>query len=675
MIDSITTFEGRLAKIEGAAATGKTEALLRRAAYLVHAGVEPEGILIEATSGFAVAAMRARLIDLLPNDTRAQRVQIARAIDVCVDVLDSPATLAATGRVPRLLSQAEYKFFLEDMKTSGIAARKLRGMLRFFYREMSMLSPKDEWLGKGEEASVYAQMIRTLTMREAMLKEEAPTLCATFLTSEKGEHARERYTHVLCDDFQNLSYAEQTCMCLLARDQVIVAGNENETLTTGTAYPFAEGFARFEQRRRNVTVFTLTESTARDGITQFANALCQAPDMNKAMQATSVAATETEARKAPQPTNNTDTLAAEKTAAASEVLATADHAMRVIKWNTPDDEFDGLTKYLRVLFDASPDAFECRTCLVVPNKQWARAYEKVLARRGFAVSSAGTRRGLGGDPRERAKARAIEAYTKLNLLADETDLTAWRSWCGIDNYLTNSDAWARLENFAEAQGIGLLAALEICAQADDGQEPFLRAAELGARYRDGLSYIERNRARRGFVLLQAIGADKLADFAELLMIIDGDERASKLFEITRDYFDAPRFRTEKHCIHIALPDALAGTNYDNVLIAGAVDGYYPDRAAFEVVSTDEEPDRVLNRDRRAFSGAAAKASRHLVVSYFSQAPLELAERTKMQVARVRAGAEGERIAIARPTCFIGEAGNAAPSTIGGQIILTEIGLS
>ena len=65
--------------------------------------------------------------------------------------------------------------------------------------------------------------------------------------------------------------------------------------------------------------------------------------------------------------------------------------------------------------------------------------------------------------------------------------------------------------------------------------------------------------------------------------------------------------------------------------------------------------------------------RTLLFSTFSRAPLELAERTKMQVARVRME-DGERIAALRPTCFLEEAGAAAPITLGGQALLADAGI-
>ena len=46
----------------------------------------------------------------------------------------------------------------------------------------------------------------------------------------------------------------------------------------------------------------------------------------------------------------------------------------------------------------------------------------------------------------------------------------------------------------------------------------------------------------------------------------------------------------------------------------------------------------------------------------------------MQVVRVKSE-NGKRMAIVRPSCFLGEAGDAAPTTMGGQALLAEYGLN
>ena len=61
MMAEIAAFDGRTAKIVGPARSGKTEALLRRAAAAVAAGCAPEDILVETSTAEAARVARRRL--------------------------------------------------------------------------------------------------------------------------------------------------------------------------------------------------------------------------------------------------------------------------------------------------------------------------------------------------------------------------------------------------------------------------------------------------------------------------------------------------------------------------------------------------------------------------------------------------------------------------------------
>lgn len=640
MIENIAAFDGRCAKVCGPARSGKTEALVQRCATLLNAGVAPESIFVEQSSAFAVQAFRRRLRHALGDDhAAADAVVVETALDACARVLDAPEAREATGRVPRLLTAAEYNFFLEDMKTLGTPIRRLRKMLETFYEQWSKLVPDSEWMGT-EEAVTRDHGLRHLVGRGAMLVQEAPRLCVDYLKSEAGAGARQQYAYVLCDDFQNLTYAEQTFLCLLAETQLIVAGNVNQTVASATKWPNPRGFAEFDALRHGVEVFTLERSFGNQAALRLADALTKHDGMDPSVRATALEGSEQE--------------------------------VTCIKWNTPEEELNGVTKYLRVILDQEEDLHEARTCVLVPNKRWARMAERVLKKRGFEVSTAGATAGIGGDPRDASRAKALLAYTKLNLLADPHDLTAWRSWCGLDHALTNSDAWNSLVEYAEGLGVGLLEALERASRADE--EPFLRASALVLRYQEGLDFIGKNARRKGFTLMRAIGAEGLPEFGDVDAILEGDEDAAVLYRMTRRHVMDPSWPEGAHILHIAGYDALVGADYDNVFALGVVDGFMPRRDAFEVVSTEEDRARVMGEERRRFYNAVTKASKRLVVSMFSKSQLELAERTKMQVVRVKSE-NGERVAIVRPSSFLAEAGDAAPTTEGGQSILSRYGLN
>lgn len=657
MLKTIAAFEGRIAKVAGPARSGKTEALVQRCVSLLANGQAPSSIMVGVSTAFAAQAFRQRLRRALGEGQArlADGVCICTALDACVRVLDAPEAREATGRTPRILNTAEYNFLLEDMKTTGDSIRYLRKTLHYFFRQMAAYLPREEWAIPGStDDIVLSHMERVLTLRGGMLSQEAPAICADYLKSDAGAAARGQFAHVLVDDFQNLSRAEQTCLCMMANTQIIVAGNPNEQEEVSNSRAYPKGFVEFDTVRRGVETFTLQGAWGNPAIVAFADALCDHGDMDAAYKAGG-------AHEVPLPEGSG--------------TAGLPCGIQSIKWSTPEDELNGLTKYLRALMDSQDDVREARTCIVVPNRHWAAMTEKLLRRRGFNVSSAAAQPGLGGDPRNSARCRPLVAYTKLNLLAHPDDMVAWRSWCGFDHALANSDAWMGLQDYADEQGMTLLEALEELGSAGFGaKEPFLRANALAERWRAGQEFITKNAARRGFGLLKAIGAEGMVEFQVAAATMLGDETAEQLYEIERACTTDPVWTDDAHALHVALMGTLVGTEYDNIFMVGAVDGFVPQRNAFEVVSTEEDRERTMNSERRAFAATVARAKRLLVISHFSKAGLELAERAKMQVVRVKSE-NGQRMAIARPTCFLQEAGDAAPTTTGGQALLSEHGLN
>lgn len=647
LVNEIAAFDGRIAKISGPVRSGKTEALIRRAAACIAEGCAPGDILIETSTAEAARLARRRLaaalhaVGVADADTAAEAVVIATAQQICLAVLETPEARAATGRNPRVLAPFEYNFFLEDMKTLGTPIRRLRSVLNHFKAQWCALAPEDEWVTPGEERETLDHARRLLTATGAMLADEVAYLCGTYLQSDAGAAARQQFAHVLADDFQNLSLAQQTCLCLLARDQVIVAGNSDETVACATDFPAPEGFDTFDTLRRGVTTFTLETAFGNPNITDFCDRVAA--------------------------TGNQDALTAATREGVIRDIAT-------VKWNTPDDEFNGVTRYLFATNAENPEALQSDICLVAPTKQWAHAFSQMLAKRGFATSVLGFER-LAGDPRDLNRAKALVAYTSLNLLADPEDLFAWRAWLGFGNYLTYSDGWNFLLNWCDEHEKGIFDALEAASAARSAgdAEPFPRGERLAERYDAGRKLIAVHSARRGHALLAAVGAEGLRDFAALSVRIVGDEDAATLYALVRETQFNPVHEDDPRAVRVSSYEQMCGCGYRAVYAVGCVDGYVPARDAFEVVSTDADRAQVLEDSRRTFVAGVSKASDTLMFSTFSKAPLELAERTKMQVSRVRMEA-GERVATLRPTCFLEQAGGAAPITLGGQALLADMGI-
>lgn len=646
MFEAIAICNERQVKITGAPQTGKTEALLRRCTALLANNVAPEAILIETTSAQGALYLRDRLA-ALADAHLAQRVNITTAQDACLRVLDLPVARAFTGRNPRVLAPFEYNFFLEDLKTLGHPVRALRKMLTHFRRELAEGVPVSEVALPGTEKETWDMAQRLLHFEGGMLSEEMASLCIEVLKDPACRAEIQQFEYVLCDDFQNLSHAQQTALCLMASKQVVVAGDIGQTVSLATDFPHPDGFRDFDALRHGVQCFTLETAFGNVSADQFCNAILAHDSAS-----------------APAPT-------AYKGAADD---------LQYIKWNTPEEELDGLCKYALHTLETSQESQsiplrESDLCFVVPNKHWARMFETMLTKRGFTTSTLGFDP-IAGDPRENGRNQVLRAYTLMNLIAHPQDGVAWRAWCGYGNYLTNSDAWSHLVEYANAANVDLLealASLPTCV-SEDGNKPFLRAGVLAQAWTEGQECIARFANRRGYALLKAIGADTLPAFAPVACTIIGEETADEIFAAFHALIFAPTYASDSHAVHVCSYAATVGCTHRWIIAPGCVNGLMPHRDAFEAVSTEEARTDITNRDRRLFASALATSTNKLTISTFSRASLELAEGTKMQVNRVRSDANGQRIALVSPTCFINEAGAFAPSTDSGQALLAELHL-
>ena len=636
LIDQIATCSSRAVKVTGPARSGKTEVIVKRCMALIEQGIEPAQICVLTSCGFAVQALRERLVDTAGQlRDKARDIRVMTALDACIAMLDTPEARNATGRTPRLLAKHEYAFLLEDIKTSGISKRRLKNMLNFIYHQWADNKPTESWR-TGEEAAICEQLERSLTLTGGMLVQEAPMLACAYLATRDSSEPKFA-SHVLVDEFQNLSCAEQTAACLMAGTQLVICGNVGQTVARLSVYPNPEGLEKFDALRRNVEVFELTAVFGSPQIERFAAA----------------------AGLQEQPQCASDEDAEDK----------GTQALKLIKFNTPDDELNGITKYLRLIVNSQDEPAAGReTCVLVPSKRWAKLAQSALAARGFETCIDAVSTNLGGDPRNLSRARAQVTHTRLNLLADPSDMVAWRAWCGFGNYLTNSDAWAGLEAYAVSNGLTLAEALD--RAASEPKEPFLRSNVLVERWQSGHEFIKNNSKRCGFALMHAIGADEVAEFDSVIEELVGDETAAQICASMRRHILDPVFPQNPDMVRICTPQNLCGQSYKHMLVLGMIDGFFPKRAAFEVVSTPEDRAEALLQERRAFCDAVSKATETLTLSYFSKATLELAEKSKMQVARISASG-GERVAWLRPSVFLQDAGASAPAALGGQAFMVE----
>ncbi len=683
--EAVAAFEGRIAKVSGPARSGKTQACALRALRLLERGVDPADVLVVVASAGAASAVRVRLEALAAEAEAegagagagegvslretARKVRVRRAVEVCEDVMGDPAAVALTGRGSRVMNDAEYTFFLEDLKTLGQKNRRLHNMLLFFFAQWSDLRREGDWLLRGEETDLLAYARRVLASLGVAMRHELPYLCAEFLGGDCGMPFAQRYGYVLCDDFQDLSYAEQTCMALLARDQLMVFGDAGAVAKVNTDYPSPEGFERFDRVRKGVETFSLERRFGPAGVLAIDDALGRAA----CGEASGLAAC---AERVGGLAGGAEPAVCADPVERADQVERADpvEGVTLVEWTTPDEGLAGVAGFVARRLAEDPGE---SVAVAVPDRRWGGFVERALAARGLAVDDAGLGRRLGGDPRTPGAHGAASAYVALRLLADPQDPLAWRAWTGFDNAITNSEAWVDVYRASWERGVGVV---EVLRKVAAGEVDVLKGDVLSRAWERGQAMVEACRDLRGAELAAAVGLGSLPGVFGPAAGLRGDEGATELLAGLDRWLDAavggtapgvaaadasgtaPDPGPSAGVVHVALPENLVGCEFDTLVVAGMVDGMLPRRAHFDIEKTDEARAQALDEDRARLRLACTRARRRLVLSTFVQTTIEVADRSNMQIRRITA-AGGSRVALVSPSLYLGEMVPAAPAPV------------
>lgn len=588
-----------LVKICGGTHRERTALLVQRAATLVEKGANPARILLTAPSAIGTDELARRLDAALPGDVRAGSVAVRPVLDLCSAVVDQARLAGLTDRFGRVLPDEEYLFVLEDIKTLGQKNQRLHNMLAFFRAQWSNLEPEGEWVIAGEESTVIALLRQLLAHYEGGLRDEVPALAARLLEDVSREAVGADYDYVLCDDFQNLSRAEQTALSLSCAKQLMVAGDERQATKGATAYPHPRGFADFERVRRGATLVELAPSDKTEATT------------------------------------------------------------RHLFWALPEHELESLPALVRAWEASAPAARANEVVVAVPTRFWGRQVVRALTAAGLPVDDAGLGVALGGDPRAAGYHDSLTSYAKLLLAAEPEGALAWRIWGGLDHALTHSDLWLEVRRRGQQSGQSPYEAFRSLAEAAlTGQKvPF--AKDAAALWQSGQDVIARSRNLIGPALLAALDISPQSRLAALAGPVGVADDAAALRDRVRAALIAPRFG-KSDAVRVTLYERAAGLDAPCALLPGIVDGLVPHRDAFDIVKDHSRRTALLDEEAARLR-AAAEIGRMQVASSFKQAEVEIAERAKMRVERITSQ-DGRRMARLTASCLGDEAIAAAPET-------------
>ena len=618
--------------VRGWSNAGKTTLALDRVAALVAGGAAPAEVLLVCAAPTAVADARRALG---ARGARLAGVRVATARDVELELLDTAQARSHTGRRARVLTDFEETFLLEDMRVTGLPARRLKGMLGFFRRSWTELADDDmaSFIIDAREQMVLDAVKGHLGAYDAMLSCEVSNLCVNYLRSCPRAAAELGVRHIVVDDYQSLNRASQIALELMAPETLVAFADPAHAAQGSDPFPYLAGVEEFMTRIPGAPVVDLPTPAP-------SNARAAAPLLAEGgfLGALSLGLLESGGK--------TEVVQHYDVVPASEPLA----GVSRVTYRTPDEEFSEVADQVVGLL---ADGVRPSDVLVLaPNRSWAANVGRALGRAGVPCRELDERQVAGGSFRELERCEGGRMLVALALLADRDDPLAWRCWCGCGDYMARSAAFASIEGLALERGVRLGDAIALLAEGEasavPGQDGVVEA------WRQGLAMVDVLSGLRGARLLEALarglGVEGLpAPFCSLAREVPQADAAELLAAARCAVLDREP-EGEMGGVLIASYSRTCGLKARHVIACGLMNGWVPPHAYFDLAEAGfAERQRMDAQARRTLYELAGCATETLTLTGFAACDLELAERLHLKGYRVSMEEDGRRVTTCRPS--------------------------
>ncbi|HWL41741.1 MAG TPA: UvrD-helicase domain-containing protein [Ilumatobacter sp.] len=239
-LDAVVHTGGPLLVVAGAG-SGKTRVLTHRIAHLIHEGVRPQEILAITFTNKAAAEMRERVAHLVGPVVRAMWVSTFHS--ACVRILRRDGEVLGYPRTFSIYDSADSArlvgYVIRDLHLDQkrFAPRTVHGIISLWKNEL--VSP-DQAKATAENpfdrkhAEIYAEYQARLLKAGAMDFDDLLLNVVRLFREHPDvlEHYRQRFTHVLVDEYQDTNQAQNEMVLMLTAESggVTVVGDTDQSV-------------------------------------------------------------------------------------------------------------------------------------------------------------------------------------------------------------------------------------------------------------------------------------------------------------------------------------------------------------------------------------------------------------------------------------------------------------
>ena len=268
-LDAVVHPRGPLLVVAGAG-SGKTRVLTHRIAHLVHEGVHPSRILAITFTNKAAAEMRERVAELVGPVVRTMWVSTFHS--ACVRILRANADLLGYPRQFSIYDQADAVrltgYVIRDLGLDAkrFTPRGVHGTISLWKNEL--VGPQEAAARAAnifdrKHADVFAEYQSRLRTAGAMDFDDLLTNTVALLRDRPDvlEHYRERFEHILVDEFQDTNQAQNEIVLLLAggHQNVCVVGDTDQSVYRFRGADY-RNILQFEDAFPDVTTVVLDQN-------------------------------------------------------------------------------------------------------------------------------------------------------------------------------------------------------------------------------------------------------------------------------------------------------------------------------------------------------------------------------------------------------------------------------